>query len=294
MKEIKMKWRATWIGATAFVLLCALSVASYAWLTLRKMSEGAFPFSAGRTDGIVLELAQVQNGGEEASRVYTVCENGKLGLDAPASSDGQSYQILLSEMNFGSIDNLAKYKAENILYLCLTIPKNAGTDLRLKLGYQVNSDGTFFSLYQNVYDASGETILHQEKVTDQTMLDGFAAVTTNADHPMSYLQYTYAFASVRYEANTLEQAQADGNLIFAEEETSFEQNIAAQTALSLTPSSDLMTRNTEDANYYLYIKVTPSLTAFAYSIEYLATIMPCFVYFCVGLELEVMQEVVQA
>ncbi len=300
----------TTVMAVMILFIACLS-ASFAWFAMQIKSGGQLGFQSGKLDGVSISIATVQNAMEESSRKYLEYasgqngQNGKFGIDEPISADDK-YQIAITDMSFGSIDNLSRLKPENIVYIKIAIPKKYGIGVRFNIGSIIDENDYFFDIYRNIYDADNKTVLHQEKITaDEFVVNGstvdgasileglknIQADKVDGDETKKgekFLQYTYAFSHEEISAPELASKQESGDLVFSTEQKPFSGDFEnSETVDELTIPEGVTEKNPADDNYYLYVKITPNLTAFSHSIEHLAIIMPCYVLFKVGLSFEI-------
>lgn len=257
---------------TAFLMavLCAvqLSVSTYAWLA-GFVKGDRFGYTAGELPPYTLELARIpysDAGREDTERVYYPCSNYQI----ETNSDGTHLEAAIENMTFGTIDNVAQLKAENVVYLRLTVPKSCGDTVRLNLHY---SQADFITLYQKTIDEMTGDI-QSTLVTDEAVLDNLIAVESTEKANDSFLLYDAVVSNQAWQANEIAQ-----NVAFAQNEEDYLRfGVDNTTFETLTNTAfDQVTDN-----YYLYIKIIPNLSVFAYSIEYLSAIMPCYMYFAIG------------
>ncbi len=295
MKERKHGARIVSSCLTVAILLACVATAVTAWFGLRYMSPSNAGFTAGGFEPLEMKLYTVANGADETARAespwWTDAETGDryFGTAKPVI-DGASgaAQFTLADLSFGSIDNLSRHKPENILYFCIKLPKAYGQVVHMNLHNAPEATSrSFFTLYQNVYAADGETVLGKEQVTDTTVLnaergttwaeslDALAAIETEQGE--KFLQFSYAFA-----AEELEPAAIASTLTFSEDTPFLERGAARVDA-----KCEDAIYSSEGGHYYLYLRVTPNFEAFGHSIEYLAVIMPCYLFFRVGFAFEV-------
>ncbi len=303
LKQATLRLITTVMAVTILFIAC-LS-ASFAWFAMQIKSGGQVGFQSGKLDGVSISIATVENKMDETSRKYFEYafaqdgQNGKFGIDEPISTDNK-YQIAITDMSFGSIDNLSRLKPENIVYIKIAIPKKYGTGVRFNIGSIIDENGYFFDIYRNIYDADNKEILHQEKVTaaefvvngstvdGASILEGLKNIQAEKEDGdetkkgEKFLQYAYAFSHEEISAPDLASKQESGDLVFE----TYTKPLDSST-VELTVPEGLTDKNSADDNYYLYVKITPNLTAFSHSIEYLAIIMPCYVLFKVGLSFEI-------
>ncbi len=279
-KEFKDPSRLLMPFVALLILTFSLVTSSVAWFSVVR-SSGNLGFNAGAQGSLVMHIGTVAVDGEESERSFALCTDNRVGISPPVASDSL-YSIKLSDMSFGTIDNLSRLKPENIVYLRLTVPKNNGTRVDMSLKTVDGSGSYFFDVYRNIISADGESIAGQEKLdasnaSDKAVLDGLQAIRDTEGE--SFLEFSYAFSETSYNQIT-ESAALD-----------FSDTVQFDTEGVVTANCPEEVVSNASDNYYLYIKITPNLNAFAYSIEYLTPLMPCFVLFNVGVEFDVMSEV---
>ncbi len=262
-------------AALMTVLLFAAVATSVAWFAMGGASDPV-NFTAGSLTGMKLYLGSVTGGEDESARTFSECTDGIVGITSPTENGG-AYSIALSDMSFGVIDNLAKLKAENIVYLRFDIPKTSETDIRLTLSDIKDENNYFFDIYKNNYDANGNAVsqvkLDPSAADDKAILDGVRDFQTAES---GYLSYTYAFSAERYDGAIPE------TLRFSEDVTFF----SSGTDVSVSCPEDVLSSVGESGMYHLYVRIVPDFNTFAYSIEYLTPIMPCYMLFHINVEFE--------
>ncbi len=269
--------------ATVILLTVVFSSYSYGWLINYVKQD--FGFTTFEYDKFKLEIAKItatttqtpapaENTYPEANRTYTPVANNKI----EANADGTHLGVTLENMSFGSIDNVAQLKNENIVYLRLTVPKTLGGTINLSLHY---SDDNFIQLYKNTYDADGNTTGTQE-VTGETV-NNLLAVENAENANDSFLLYKAIVSNEAYKAtaiaDNLESQFDEANYRKFIKKSVFDAESAtdpyANKITLINENYDALTGN----DYYVYIKIVPNLSVFAYSIEYISDIMPCFTFF---------------
>jgi hypothetical protein len=268
----KNKIYSTIAFALSVVLLFTCCTVSFAWL-VDYFRSGDVGFTAGSLEGSILEIAKVKhsldpNQATENQRAYELCENLKIEESSlPVAKDnGNAVSIVLENLSFGMIDNVAMLKPENIVYFRLSIPKKNGPNVTFSLGYR---DANFIELYENVYD--GDTVTGQSKVENDELISSLIALETN--QKACYINYSVCLSNKKIDANKLSK------------EITFEDSykVNANSTISLT--------NDDIANagdyYYVYVKVEPNLDLISHSIEHISQYMPCYVYYKIKAEVEV-------
>ena len=253
------------------MLLCfvTFSVSTYAWL-VNYVFSGNFGYQAGELPPYKLEIARIPYYENEADRVeanreYKECPKYRIEMN----EDKSHFAVEIENMSFGTIDNVAQLKPENIVYLRLTVPKECGKKISVSLYY---SSEKFIRLYKKIEDESGKVTTSE--VTDSgvgTPIQNIIGVEGTAGS--SYLLYDAVVSDVAWEASEIaEKVTFEGT---EKVYKPFSPNTGEVSSKTLSYDGDAK-------NYYVYIKVIPNLSVFAYSIEYLTTYMPCFMYFSIG------------
>ncbi len=101
------------ISALSITLIFAflLSFSAFAWFALIEQSELPIGFKTASMDDVTIKLATASHSGEESTRTYKTLDSGLLDMQKPSIAEGSTlYNITLSDMSFGSIDNLSRFK----------------------------------------------------------------------------------------------------------------------------------------------------------------------------------------
>ncbi len=292
MRKIHKKTAYALFLAVVISFTAVFTAISYAWFV--NYVKGDFGFNAGEPAPFTLEIAKIPvtdiaASVTEADRDYTTVHNNKI----EANEDGTHLEVALGNMSFGAIDNVAQLKDENVVYLRLTVPKTLGNTINLNLRY---SSDKFIELYKNTFDADGN-VTRTEQVTDPTTLDNLFKVEEAAKADVannSFLLYDAVVSNNAYKAKQIkttfeasaqntEQKFADANYNKFVTDTVYKANTADHTVTLTNPN---FTDVAEGGNYYIYIKVVPNLAVFAYSIEYISDIMPCYMFFKIAATFE--------
>ncbi|MBE6643765.1 MAG: hypothetical protein E7612_00130 [Ruminococcaceae bacterium] len=285
--------------ACAFCICFTGTLYSLAWLSDKLLSDN-LGFSGGSLTEETLLIAKVVNDGSnnltEESRRYYPCSDMTINGDsAPTESEG-GFTINLNQMSFGIIDNVSLPKPENVVYLRLTVPRGNGDSMNLKLYYNPDENGRFADIYKNEYDANGNVLAEKAKITESdTLADGttpllesFHAIESAENANDCYIKFSVAVSNVDYAASELHNLKylgADGTEATDVKNNHYKLNNFSESSDGVTVVNDDI-ENAGD-NYYVYVKVEPNLSVFAYSIEYITTIMPCYVYFKIGASFEI-------
>ena len=283
----------------AFCTLFVGTFYSLAWLSDKLLSDN-LGFSGGSLTEETLLIAKVVNDGSnnltEESRRYYPCSDMTINGDsAPTESEG-GFTINLNQMSFGIIDNVSLPKPENVVYLRLTVPRGNGDSMNLKLYYNPDENGRFADIYKNEYDVNGNVLAEKVKITESdTLTDGktlllesFHAIESADVANDCFINFSVAVSNVAYDASelcTLDYLGTDGKTATAVKNNYFKLNSFSESSDGVTVVNDDI-ENAGD-NYYIYVKIEPNLNVFAYSIEYITTIMPCYVYFKIGASFEI-------
>lgn len=276
-------------------LLLGLSVFhSFSWFS-KNLFSGRFGFSSGALGDNKLDIAMITRESadvrpDESMRRYEACEGGRFSADHYPTQSGDTYTVSLSDLSFGIIDNVARLEPENKVFLRLSVPKESGDTVAVKLYYGAYEDGHFAELYKNAYADDGETVLHQERVGEsetlpsgEGILESFHAVEGAEMANDCYLSFSVLVSNEDIPATSLADADFYGSdgAIAKDGEGSFYRVNAFDAA-----SEGVRLKNEEiDAAgdyYYVYIRIEPNLSVFGYSIEYISGIMPCYVFFKVN------------
>lgn len=293
---IKSRKKTIYTVFLTVVILVTLvfSVVSYGWLV--NYIHGDFGFSAKELSPFTLHLAKIKMSAGETEVTEEQREYQQITKYIEANTDGSHLEVSLGNMSFGTIDNVAQLKKENVVYLRLTVPKSLGDTVKLNLHYSV---ADFIVLYKNVYN--GDVVTGTERVTDPEILDNLLAlegkVTDVANN--SFLLYDAVVSNTECEAGKIaetfestatassEEKFQDSNYKKFVTDTVYQADCAAETPLYtqtlINPNYDSVA---EDGNYYVYIKVVPNLAVLAYSIEYISGIMPCYIYYNISATFE--------
>lgn len=266
----------------------------YAWFV--NYVNGDFGFTAGEPDPFTLKIAKISVADltasvTEADREYAVVQNNKI----EANEDGTHLEAVLGNMSFGAIDNVAQLKEENVVYLRLTVPKTLGNTINLNVRYSADD---FIELYKNTYDADGN-VTGTEQVTKPATLSALLKVEEDAAADVaknSFLLYDAVVSNTACDATQIAETFESTTTVtntepkFADENynkfvtnTVYEANTADNTVTLVNPDYDAVA---DGDNYYIYLKVVPNLAVFAYSIEYISDIMPCYMFFKISATFE--------
>ncbi|MBQ7315244.1 MAG: hypothetical protein IJW83_04480 [Clostridia bacterium] len=290
MSHLKSFLKKTTVQTVAMVLVCAMlvvgSAVSFAWLA-SYLASGDVGFRAGELDDLTLEIARVVHDEDdeaaEDTRSYTTIDGHRI----EKNEDGTTHlSVTLANMTFGSIDNVAQLKPENIVYLRLTVPKANGNTVDLRMHYLTNE---FITLYQPTFDEDGNVTGTKEVedvedgLTAAERMESLYDVETAEHAGDSYLSYAVLVSNEAIaagELSSLDFDTAESNAFSALTET----EVADGTYETLT----IVNGAYDEAGdfYYVYIRVVPNLSVFAYSIEYISDIMPCNMFFRIGASFE--------
>ncbi len=265
------------ILATALVLL-SLSTATWAWYSSTINSKAPAKMQAGNEAvSYDVQIGTVAAGGDESAREFVECKNGVLGIDQLEQTDGV-YSIAMNQLKFGVVDNLSRYKPENIVYLKIGLHKTDGKTVKVKLYHEPDANGYFFDIYRTI---DAPTKLDPSVDEDKAILDGILNVQTEAERDnQSLVQFSYAFAK---DSNIIPHEQAFETTTPVMRQTD---PTADPEGVTLTCTNEWYNELADDATYYLYIKITPNLDSFALTIDHLNTIMPCYLLFQMSFSIE--------
>ena len=119
-----------------------------------------------------------------------------------------------------------------------------------------------------------------------SLLDAFSGVEGEAGD--CFLKYSVLLSNEEIDADKLADQTfygADGNAVTEDEGVFYKFSDHSDSSEPI-----ILTNEDYDAvtdHYYLYIRVAPNLSVFAYAVEYISTVMPCHVYFNVKAYFEV-------
>ncbi len=282
------------IMAVVILITAVFSTISYAWLVNYKKT-GDFDFSATELSPYTLEIAKIDTttitdtdteDTIEGKRTYTKLTDFIIETDNPTpgatTTTPTKSTVTLSNMSFGRIDNVAQLKNENYVYLRLTVPKELGDTVKLNLHY---NSASFIKLYKNLYDTDGLTVTGTEEVTDQATLNSLVAVENAENANDTFLLYNAVVSNEDCAATAIKQTITfdDANQKQFTKFNDYETNPAGTT---LELKNENFSTVADGGNWYVYIRIIPNLAVFAYSIEYISDIMPCYMYFNVGATFE--------
>ena len=293
-----MRSKAVWRSFVTLVLTALLfflsAFCSFAWFS-KNLISGRFGFSVGALDDNLLHVALITRTSADVEptedmRQYHPCEGGRFLAERYPTPNGDAYAVELSDLSFGIIDNVARLKAENRVFLRLSVPKDSGDTVEVKLCYGAYSDGNFAELYKNVYDAEGETVLYQERIeAGDTLEDGtpilesFLSVEGEEMADDCYLSFSVLMSNEEIAADKLCEATfygADGEPAMNGDGSFYRVNaFDGDSAGIMLKNEDI---ETADDYYYVYVCIEPNLAVFGHSIEYISGIMPCYVFFKVN------------
>lgn len=282
------------------VLLFSIGFYSFAWF-MERFQSGNVGFEAGKLDDSVLEIAKIIHeegvSGEldESKRQYYPCDDMKIEYGSLPTETEDGYTVTLDKMSFGFIDNVALLKPDNVVYFRFTVPKVEGDRVDFKFYYNPDEDGNFVDIYKSIYAADGETVLGQEKVLETDVLEdgsgiieAFQNAEIDGEDIDCFLKFAACVSNQSYDATELsglEYYGVGGAVANEDSDTYYRFNDFSSTSEPIT----LVNEDIDSAGefYYVYIRVEPNLSVFGRSIEYISTIMPCYVYFKVNAFFEI-------
>ena len=278
---------------TLSAILLSLSVyTSMAWLSGR-FASGILGIGAGNLPKNTLHIALLERtdpGADltEDMRTYHLYEDGGFLADRLPTQSGDTYTVELADLSFGMIDNVVLIKPENRVFLRLTVPKENGNTVDVKLYYGAYENGYFTDVYKNVYADDGETVLHQVRVSEgdttaagERILESFHAVEEMTGD--CYLSYSLLVSNEEIPAKELAAQTfygADGKPAGNGAGSFYKVNAFSAASESITLKNEQY--DAAGDCYYVYVCIEPNLAVFGYSIEYISGIMPCYLYFKVN------------
>ena len=298
-----MKRRALWrslLLLTLSAVLLSLSVyASLAWLSGRYAS-GLLGLGAGSLPENALHVALLERTDPnipptEDMRTYRPCENGRFLADHFPTANGDAYTVELADLSFGIIDNVVLVKPENRVFLRLTVPKENGDTVDVKLYYGAYENGYFADIYKNVYADDGETVLGQARVdeddtiqTGERILESFHAVEGEEMANDCYLTFSLLVSNEEIAATELAEREflgSDGNPAGKGAGSFYRVNDYTAESEGITVTNESYAEASDC--YYVYVCIEPNLAVFGYAIEYISGIMPCYLFFKVNADFAV-------
>ena len=167
LKRPHTKYSALTAGVAVLLCFVTFSVSTYAWL-VNYVSSGNFGYQAGELPPYTLEIARIPYHAEEGQRVeeyrgYEECPKYRIEMN----EDKSHLAVAIENMSFGTIDNVAQLKPENIVYLRLTVPKECGKKISVSLYY---SSADFITLYKKElyisknYTSQMKTLHHKKGI----------------------------------------------------------------------------------------------------------------------------------
>ena len=283
-------WRSFFLLMLSGILLCLSVYCSLAWFSSSQFSEG-FGFGAGTLRQNALHVALIKRTGEEDTppteemRDYYPCDGTRFNVDHYPTQNGENtYTVELSDLSLGIIDNVARVKPENKIFLRLTVPKESGDTVAVKLYYGAYENGRFAELYKNVYDDDGKTVLNQTQVREEDalpskelILESFHAVE---DEDSCYLGFSLLVSNELIPPEELANADFRGS----DGEPAKDGKGSFYRVNAFDAESDGIVLRNEEIDtagefYYVYVRIEPDLAVFGQSIEYISGIMPCYLFF---------------
>ena len=287
----KAFWRSLFLLSLSAVLLSLSVYASLAWLSGR-LNDGRLGLGAGNLPENALHVAILERtdpavAPTEDMRTYRACEGGRFLADHYPTESGDAYTVELADLSFGIIDNVVLVKPENRVFLRLTVPKESGDTVDVKLYYGAYENGYFADLYKNVYADDGETVTGQARVeeddvlpTGENILESFHAVEGEDMANDCYLSFSLLVSNEEIAASELAARDFYG----ADGQPAGEGTGSFYRVNDYTAASEGITVRNENIGeagdfYYVYVCIEPNLAVFGYSIEYISGIMPCYLFF---------------
>ena len=278
LKKPHTKYSALTAGVAVLLCFVTFSVSTYAWL-VNYVFSGNFGYQAGELPPYKLEIARIPYNEDETERVetkrgYSTCSNYHIETNKDGTNkDGTNHlDVKIENMSFGTIDNVAQLKPENIVYLRLTVPKECGKKISVSL-YYYSSSGKFIRLYKKIEESGSVTTSEVTDSAESTPISDIIGVEREENANDSYLLYDAVVSDVAWEASEIAE-----KVTFVGTEKVYKRFFPNTGEVS----SETLTYSGTGSEYYVYIKVIPNLSVFAYLIEHLTTYMPFFMYFSIG------------
>ncbi len=282
------------------LILCVASVTTYAWFASNLRSNGDLNFTTSKSEApLTLMIGRVTNStiaDSSAKHAFnTTVEAVKLNDDGtvdtrtfyyPTKDDNRPSAggtVVLNDVTLGKIDNLVEPKPDNIVYLRLTIPSGTGDTLRFALSYKGTNHMAFCQ-----YDANGLiTALPDSDTTTLTALKQIEIPADATAPACSYLQYQYVLTDALYADGEALEATTPA---WSENVNFYEYGYTdADGADPNISTTDSRIEETVDSTktYYLYIRVTPNLAAYAAAMNIISQYPVSFMDFDIQMQFEV-------
>lgn len=299
------------LSVTSF-LLFVLGFYSFAWFS-NAMKSGDVGFTTGTLAAFKVEIAKIihpeSDDGTpvvitEDDRKFYPCdhENLRIEYESVPETNANGYTVNLEKMTFGIIDNVALLKPDNVVYLKVEIPKKDGDTVNIKLNYNLDADGNFVDIYRTVTE---DDVTYQEKLTNDYkvndengdtvgIIEAFQSLDSLNLENNCFLRYSLCVSNNSYKENEL----AGLTYLGIDGEAADEDSLNHYKFNGL-PDSDgdgdaddsitVVNSELESAgdNYYIYVRIEPNLNMFVRSIEYISSVMPCYIYFKIQATFEI-------
>ncbi|MBQ8719943.1 MAG: hypothetical protein IJY65_02810 [Clostridia bacterium] len=281
-------YRISILTVLSLLLVCSIISLSLGWLTNYIHLDPGLDFSADAPDDLLLyEISYDEDANDNVTQTVT---EGKETV-----GDGE---FVISNLQFGVINNLSVLKNSNYVYYAIRVPKKNGDNISLGVSYgDVDSDGAHFTIYVPVRE-NGDIKLENgvmvtEKLADVDKLDKLTAIETN--NSATFITYSFAisekapseYSNVADMDALFEEALADSDANKSAEKKEHQMNAVEDDG---SPTLTEMTYDTSSITgdyYYVYIKLTPNIDLYKYFIDYLWDSMPFYLAYEIRVKFDV-------
>lgn len=261
-------YRITTLATISMLLVLSIISLSLGWLTNYIHLDSAFDFSAGAPEDFLLyEITYNEDSEGNFTRVFT---------EGKETVGSEGFEI--TNLQFGTINNLSSLKPSNYIYYAIKVPKKNGNNVTLSVNY--GTEGDHFEVYVPV-EGDGESVTYElllddDPNTETSKLDLIKNI--ESDNGETFITYSY-FVS--------DTAPTDAYPSLSELETLFadkeEQQMNSSATISL---SDEVAALSSDY-YYVYIRLCPNISLYKYFIDYLWDSMPFYLAYDVHVAIDV-------
>ncbi|MCQ2413308.1 MAG: hypothetical protein MJ082_00735 [Clostridia bacterium] len=275
-------------GLKLILILCLLSGSTYAWFCSFRSPDGFLTFTTGSVYYPPLDAwtfrtyeESSENAAGEWVKQTDVAKDPddgsrKIGEVTVVGNDETGYTFDLSELQFGTIDNLLTVKKDNTIYFRIKIDRaRFGDSCRLEAGTRETEGENDFPFV--LYDGSkAKSTGYYTKIDSTDTENGgqkaYLALRnflegTEGEAPSPLLIFDYFVSTEEYEPDDIEDLlhPASGEPL----------------EMSAMPmeGADIVNTDTEAETYYIYLRITPSLDAFVKISKEFYHYMPCIILY---------------
>jgi hypothetical protein len=261
-------YRITTFAALSFLLVLSLVSLSLGWLTNYIRLDSIFDFSAGSPEDFLLyEITYSEDAEGNFTRTF---------VEDKETVGTEGFEI--SNLQFGTMNNLSSLKPSNYVYYAVRVPKKNGNNITLSINY--GNDEDHFEIYVPVEGNDGnvtyEKLLDDDPNTETSKLDLIKNIETVNSQTFITYSYVITTAAPTETYPSLTELEA----LFADKE---EQHMNSTAAISLTDEVASLTGD----YYYVYIRLCPNISLYKYFIDYLWDSMPFYLAYDVHVAIDV-------